>query len=250
MLLLVLFGVGFGAVAILKDIQKLELVSFPSSPLINSQQSIVIDTVPSEFSDSFDTSSYLDNESLITLYTSQELSAPILEPRDGPISQLEPKRISALDFFESDSLNVPNELASEVDSDLKSDLQILSDPVLHTEPILPTLELFAATPAWVRITDDEGSIVFEKTLESNEKHAVDNQLFAGFLRSGNATNVFFVIDGDAWGPLSDGPSVVKKVPLNPLFIKSQWKVSEAATALYQLGFEEEKLVDTALKSNE
>ena len=89
------------------------------------------------------------------------------------------------------------------------------------------------TPAWVRIKNKDGNVVFEKTLKERETFLIKRELFNGQLRSGNAQNVYFVIDDEVLGPLSEHKSVVKKVSLDPKIIRINYVISAIATDIYR-----------------
>ena len=50
---------------------------------------------------------------------------------------------------------------------------------------------------------------------------IPEELFTGSLRAGNATQIYFKLNGDIFGPLSSSNSVVKNFLLDPLIIKKQ-----------------------------
>tara|TARA_B100001093_G_C26322149_1_gene798169 strand:- start:207 stop:584 length:378 start_codon:yes stop_codon:yes gene_type:complete len=101
----------------------------------------------------------------------------------------------------------------------------MADPILRTVPSVPKVKILAITPAWVRLKNEAGDVIFEKILKENETYAIDKNLFKGQLRAGNAQNVYFVIDKEVLGPLSKHKSVVKKVSLDPLVIRAEYSVS-------------------------
>jgi hypothetical protein len=83
-------------------------------------------------------------------------------------------------------------------------------PIVRTIPNIPQVKLLAMTPAWVRVKNEAGDVVFEKILKERETYIIDKDLFNGLLRAGNAQNVYFLINREAFGPLSVDKSVVKK----------------------------------------
>ena len=67
----------------------------------------------------------------------------------------------------------------------------------------------------MRIRDDQGNVYFEKNLVAGEELNIPEDLFSGSLRAGNATKVYFDLDGKIFGPLSSSSSVVKDFNLAP-----------------------------------
>ena len=83
------------------------------------------------------------------------------------------------------------------------------------------------TPAWVRIKNNDGAVIFEKILKQRETYFIEKDLFKGVLRAGNAQNLYFVIDEKVFGPLSADKSVVKNVSLDPEVIQSNFIVAKS-----------------------
>ena len=240
---LVLIGLSFGTISILKSIQKLDLVAFEDSPLSNFKENDIV-TQLSPYSElNFDPSKYSGEENIVSLYSNQELSSPIIQHRDGAISLLEPQKLSALNFNNVDEPNLEDTKIFENNLDDFKD-----EPVLHKETNLPKTELYAFSPAWIRLTDEEGTIILEKTLKSGEKYLINETLFSGTLRSGNAKNVYFIINGEALGPLSTQKTVAKEVSLNPEVIKIKYFSADEITNMLNENIVEDDLVDTALRS--
>ena len=67
--------------------------------------------------------------------------------------------------------------------------------------------------------DEQGDIYLERNFKAGEEFEIPNHLFTGSLRAGNATKVYFQLDGQIFGPLSNGNSVVKNFRLHPVEIE-------------------------------
>jgi hypothetical protein len=239
-LLGVIFGVSFGAYEVLHDIQKLEIVVGEDAPIITTDNQINLSVSEIESRD-------------FSIYSSKELNFPVFSPRDGPLSELIPEVVTALEdrsFKKNDFLTSSNnvKVVSGVSNTFSTEI-LKREPIVRTSPKLPNLKLFALTPAWVRLTNVEGIVVFEKILNAGETYSIEKSLFEGTLRAGNATNVYFFMDGEALGPLSEEKSVAKNISLNPEIIKSTWRFSNNVTRVYLSGNSNEVLVDTAKKQN-
>ena len=242
-LLLVLTGLSYGTISIIKDIQKLDVVAFEDSPLNDFQENDIA-TQLSPYSElSFDSSKYSEIDSLVNLYSSQELSSPLIQPRDGAISLLEPQKLSALNFYNKKENNIKNDKLFE------ENLTVLKEePVLHRKSQFPKTEIYAVTPAWIRLTNQEGTIILEKTLKTGERYVINKDLFSGTLRSGNAKNVYFLINGEALGPLSTQSTVAKEISLNPEVIKIKYFSAKNITNMLIESDVDNELIDTALIS--
>jgi hypothetical protein len=184
--LVVLLGTSFGAFSVLKEVQKLDVVALEELPdiFMEPPAGLIDGSLLNETSD---------------IYSSEELALPVFEPRDRAVSTLKPSALTALENKRSfaplkylakyDGLSaVGREQSFEV-RDL-SKLEPLG-PVVRTTPNVPDVKLLAMTPAWVRIKNQKGDVIFEKTLKRRETYRIDKELFKGILRAGNAQNVYF-----------------------------------------------------------
>ncbi len=239
-LLFVIFGVSFGAFEVLKDVQRLDIVGIEDAPVIATESQVFPED---KIEPKYD----------MNLYMSQDLTLPVVSPRDGPISELKPELVTALENKPSEPINVFKHIEDfQADDELEDNSYRdypSPDPIVRTSPKLPDLKLFALTPAWVRLTNGDGIVVFEKILAANESHKIEKELFNGLLRAGNATNVYFLLENQALGPISEVKSVAKKISLNPEVIKSKWTFSETVTSIYLAGENRQILVDTAKKQD-
>ena len=239
LVLFVLVGSIWGALSVLKQVQRLDIVAFEDAPEVFSKP-------VSDISYSSVLQLSVDD------YRSEELALPVFEPRDRALSTLQTDMFTALE----DTIDIPvisyskikNITLSEVKD--KAALQPSNNnffpaPVVRTAPRIPTVKLLAMTPAWVRIKNEFGDVIFEKILEQGETFLIEKALFTGELRAGNAQNVYFVVDDKVHGPLSKEVSVVKKISLDPESIKSKFLVSAFATNSYVREHLEETTLDTA-----
>jgi hypothetical protein len=224
LVLVVLFGTCFGAVSVLKQVQKLDVVALEEIPEIFTSS-------PQGFSDDSLT------EEGTNIYSSEELRLPVFEPRDKAVSMLKPSLLTALEDKKVElplkyflSQNDYSKLGRERSFEVRNNPNKQSlEPVLRTAPVVPVVKLLAMTPAWVRIKNQDGDVIFEKIMKQRETYTVEKDLFNGMLRAGNAQNVYFLIDKQIFGPLSNDKSVVKGVSLDPITIQSKLIISAAVT---------------------
>ena len=240
LLLLVIAGVSVGALSVLKEVQKLDVVVFDDLPDIDSENLVMAEN-------------YLDFQASEEVYSSEELALPVFEPRDKPLSTLKPDLLTALDAsafssnLESEALNIyAGPLRNQVSRVIKSyEQNEIPTPVIRTTPSVPKVQLFAATPAWVRLRNDEGIVVLEKILAKGESYPIKKGLFGGTLRAGNAQNVYFVIDEKVYGPLSHHKSVVKNVLLDPIALEADLNISVPGHQAYFMDKSDTILLNTA-----
>ena len=82
-------------------------------------------------------------------------------------------------------------------------------------PKTPNLKLKVIEKSWIRVKDQKGDIYYERILKKGEEIIIPNELFSGSLRAGNSTKVYFIINENIFGPLSDKGSVVKNFSIDP-----------------------------------
>ncbi|MEM8658574.1 MAG: DUF4115 domain-containing protein, partial [Pseudomonadota bacterium] len=86
----------------------------------------------------------------------------------------------------------------------------------------PTVNVVARQPAWVRVYQSDGSVLFEKILETGETYALPSDADAPLLRAGNSGSVYLLVNEVAFGPLGNSASVVKDISLIPDDISANW----------------------------
>ena len=240
LVLIVLLGASFGAFSVLKDVQKLDVVALEDFPEIFNQP-------PSHVAD------ILMSQDASDIYSSEELLLPVFEPRDRALSTLKPSLLTALKNKRASApieyLTTKNGLSFLEETELSVGQHFskfkISEPVVRTIPNVPEVKLLALTPAWVRLKNQAGDIVFEKILKQKETYTIKKDLFNGLLRAGNAQNVYFLINEQAFGPLSLDKSVVKNVQLDPNSIQSSFLSASAVTKKFWLESENTFFVNTA-----
>ncbi len=87
------------------------------------------------------------------------------------------------------------------------------------------LNIFAVKPSWIRIKDEQKKVVYEKILKSGEVLKIKKGWLNGNLRAGNARDLFFLLDGVTYGPVSNSKTVIKKFKINPDFIFDTLKIN-------------------------
>lgn len=88
--------------------------------------------------------------------------------------------------------------------------------------------MFAVRPSWVRVQSADGTVLFEKILDTGERYALPKTEESPVLRAGNAGSVYFSVNGETYGPAGSGPSVVKNVAIGPADVKANYAVADIA----------------------
>ncbi len=144
------------------------------------------------------------------LYQPQALDVPVLTARDGPISAINPRTTGAL----------PATVALlDGSTSVDAPVQVVADAK-------PGVEVLAVRPSWVRISAADGTVLFEKILDAGERYAVPPLQEAAQLRSGNSGSIYFVVNGQTFGPAAPGAQVIKNVPLSPEALTTSYAVAD------------------------
>ena len=89
-----------------------------------------------------------------------------------------------------------------------------------------TLNIFAVNPSWIRIKDEGKRVVFEKILKAGEVLEIKSNWLNGNLRAGNAKDLFFLLNGVTYGPVSDKRNVIKNFKIDPQNIFKSLKIND------------------------
>ena len=88
------------------------------------------------------------------------------------------------------------------------------------------VELRAVRPAWVRVQAADGSVIFEKILDSGERFALPKLEEAPILRVGESGALYFAVNGQTYGPAGRQGVVTKNVELSPEALTAKFAVAD------------------------
>jgi len=215
-LLVLILGLGYGGVTVLNEVQKVNLSPINQSPSVQSISSTSIDE--NSFFDDVESNNtnIASNSALEEFYRPTELVLPLLTPRDGPISAIDPA-ISGI--YVEDKNSVISEINQE---DI---IQVRKKPQVIKED-LPSVYVVAQKPAWVRIYEPNGNILFENILDTGQRYEVPQSAQTAMLRAGNSGSVYLMIDNNFYGPLGTATGVAKKVNLRAETILENYTLVE------------------------
>ncbi len=208
-LIMLISVIGYGGWSVFQAVQKVELTPVDQAPgvtseVVNIETSDAVVAAVNEYS-GFEAPSI---DALDRIYRPEALEVPVLIARDGPIATLDPLTVGTL----APGLDMP-ELASVAPNPIDPPVDLTPPPVQVVAADIPEVVLFAVRPSWVRVQAVDGTVIFEKVLDAGEKYVLPKSEEAPLLRAGNAGSVYFVVNGQNFGPAGVGPSVVKNVDL-------------------------------------
>jgi cytoskeletal protein RodZ len=215
-LLVLILGLGYGGVTVLNEVQKVNLSPINQSPSVQSISSTSIDE--NSFFDDVESNNtnIASNSDLEEFYRPTELVLPLMTPRDGPISAIDPA-ISGV--YVEDKNSVISESNQEDIIQVKKNPQVIEED-------LPSVYVVAQKPAWVRIYEPNGNILFENILDTGQRYEVPQSAQTAMLRAGNSGSVYLMIDNNFYGPLGTATGVAKKVNLRAETILENYTLVE------------------------
>ena len=215
-LLVLILGLGYGGVTVLNEVQKVNLSPINQPPSVQSISSTSIDE--NSFFDDVESNNtnIASNSALEEFYRPTELVLPLMTPRDGPISAIDPA-ISGI--YVEDKNSVISEINQEDIIQVKKNPQVIEED-------LPSVYVVAQKPAWVRIYEPNGNILFENILDTGQRYEVPQSAQTAMLRAGNSGSVYLMIDNNFYGPLGTATGVAKKVNLRAETILENYTLVE------------------------
>ncbi len=223
LVLVALIGViGFGGWSVLQEIQKVQFTPVDQAPGVTSTLETFepAETQLAEMAlqSDFDAPAPAAADALDRLYRPQALDVPVLVARDGPISTLDPASTGTLVATRPEQVLADREPIGMPDP-IDAPVQVVAQDV-------PEVVLFAVRPSWVRVSSADGTVLFEKILDSGEQYVLPKTEEPPLLRAGNAGSVYFAVNGENFGPAGQGPSVVKNVIMAPTALKEAFMVAD------------------------
>lgn len=223
-LVALVMGIGYGAWAVLHDIQRLQIAPVDEAPISLAQ----LDPLAGARDGAFAMGQGIDLDVALPgadararLYRPQVLEAPVMTPRDGALARLDPNEVG---MFGPADRGVARSMAAVAAP------AAAPNPVQVTQSRRDEVVVFAVRPAWIRISSAAGATLFEGTLNRGDSYRVDfDDENAPLLRSGNAGSVYFVVNGVPFGPAGTGATVVSNIELSADAVTVNYAMADAVT---------------------
>jgi hypothetical protein len=215
-LMLLLGGLGYGAYSVVQKIQRVQMVPVEQAPLVASD----LDPLRPRETASVEASlrNAQSDDIYNRIYQPQALDVPVVVPRDGPIANIDPAQRGAFAAQE------PPMVTSFVDESIEDILAGLVSPAPEPEPkaafqvvesFPAPVQLVSSQGVWLRVKDAEGSIIFERIMDARTPYKVPlNDPPAVIERAGNASALFFLVNGALYGPAGASGRVAKNIELS------------------------------------
>ncbi|MEJ6395084.1 RodZ domain-containing protein [Gymnodinialimonas sp. 2305UL16-5] len=228
-LVVLALGIGYGAWAVLHDIQRLQIAPIDEAPAAPLAQLDPLEGMGQEFNPEQGFDIAMPNpQTADRLLRPQALEAPVLTPRDSAVGTLDPDSVG--------TLTAPQRTPQLAQADTDPE----SGNVQVTQPVDQVM-IFATNPTWVQVTSSAGDTIFEATLNRGDSFVVPDGDGVPRLRSGNAGSLYFAVNGVAIGPAGVGASIARDVELTadavsetfPLADMSDPDLIEVASAVFE-----------------
>ncbi len=228
---LVIGGIGYGAWVLIQDIQRVEFAPIEDTPMVAFEPEGLGGTQPDGAGGFLASSVDLAADPSL-LYNRRELDIPVVQPRDGPIFAINPDG-------ETPEVVVADAAAPEEDVVTEGAPKV--SETIHP----PSISIVAQKEAWVRVYEENGTIIFEKTLAAGERYSLPKDAPAAYLRAGNATAVYVMVDDAAYGPVSSTQAVVRDIPLAATDIADKMAAVDNPSVALQVAAEAWREMNTA-----
>lgn len=202
-------ALGYGGWSVLQEVQRVQLAPVDQAPVVVAEVDPIaqIDGISAsgrtETAPEAEATASAEGDLMNRLYRPQALDVPVLVSRDGPIASIDPRQTGALAGL---GTPVGATVAQAGPADVADQVRVVAEAK-------PGVEVLAVRPSWVRVSAADGTVLFEKILDAGERYPVPQMEQAALLRSGNSGSVYFLVNGQAYGPAAPGPQVVKNISL-------------------------------------
>jgi cytoskeletal protein RodZ len=219
-------GIGYGGWAVLQEVQKVRFTPVDQTPQVLSDlDPIATPPAPAESDTTVAAAEAPPTmEALDRLYRPEALDVPVLVARDGPISTLDPRSVGALRSAQPATPASGSQFAA-LDIPAEGTPPLTPQPQVVAE-VSPDVVMFAVRPSWVRVRAADGTVIFEKILDSGEEFVIPATEEPATLRAGNAGSLYFRVNGQTIGPAGTGASVVDGVTLASAALASEFQVAD------------------------
>ena len=212
-------GLCYGGWSVLKEIQKVQLTPIEVAPFVMAEMNSLTTSLSKNSEPGSETfSDKRTFEKIDRLYSPKALDFPIMNSRKVSISMLDaddygnfkPKQTSLNTVSEDKGHEADFKVMHTVD-----ETKILKPFVPQVSEILPpSIALFVIRDAWVSVKTSDGTRIFEKTMKAGDEFILPNTETAPKLHAGMSGSIYFVIDGELYGPAGSGTKVVRNISLS------------------------------------
>lgn len=207
-------ALGYGGWSVLQEVQRVQLAPVDQAPAVVAEidplgnvktEAPLVRSAPAA-DEQVAAAAGVTGDPLDRVARPQALAVPVLTARDGPIAGINPNDAGTM-------------AAMSADATADETVQVVA-------AVKQGVEVLAVRPSWVQVASADGTVLFEKILDAGERYAVPPLEAAPVLRSGNSGSVYFVVNGQTFGPAAPGANVVKNVALSAEALSTTYTVAD------------------------
>lgn len=224
-LAVLILGLGFAGWKVLQEVQRVQVAPADIVPNVVSDFNPLGDGPSLAALDSDQRAAPVSGaEGRVRISRPQALDVPVMTPRDGPIAAINTREGRSPDSIATDSA------VSEALAGLLNGAQDGADtaggaPRVHDSGP-PVVEILAVRPAWMRVRSTDGSVVFERILDAGERYTLPQTEVPPTLHTGNSGSVYFLVNGEAYGPAAAGANVVRDIALSADALQDRFQLAD------------------------
>jgi len=210
--LVVLIGaLSFAGLTIFKQIQQVDFEVIDGDNLFNAdldsdlkRKTVRVNSINNQLV--LGTKSFNDD-----LERKEVLEQPIFQSQDSPIGGFVKNKISnqIQDEIKLALTAVSNNLTNSTSFSRPQ----LRPSVQVTKRVLDKIVIFSLKPAYIRVAEENGTILFSKILDPGEYFSVPSEVTLPLLRAGMSGYVYFRVNGKEYGPVGSGPGIEKDIKI-------------------------------------
>lgn len=216
-------ALGYGGYSVVQQIQQVQMAPIEQPPFVASD----IDPLAPRATQLNDQAASADGTdapvvmnqdvALDRLYRPVALEAPVVAPRDGPISRIDPNTLGNFAVDDVAALATPptgiqSDLATMIGPSLPNVSNGTAVQVVEDKP--KEIVLFSTAGVWLHVQDAGGSSIYRDIMEPGNQFVVPLSETAIVMeRAGNSGSLFFKVNGAVYGPAGPAGQLVKGVDL-------------------------------------
>jgi hypothetical protein len=225
-LLVLAAGIGYGAWAILQDIQRLSIAPVDEAPATLAQLDPLAGAAEGGFGAAqggFDIAMPAAEEPGRSLRPAP-LETPQMAPRDEALATLDPDEVGTLSGLRQNPRGAPQLAEAGAGTSPQGAGSVQVTETARADEVL----LFAVRPTWIQVTSANGTTLFEGTLNAGDSWVLPEGDTPPRLRSGNSGSLYFAVNGVTLGPAGTGASIVRDVELSADALSSNYAMADGS----------------------
>ena len=224
-LIALITAIGYGGWSVLRQIQQVQISPVENTPSVLAD----LDPLDSAMArgdaegsaDAVGVFQPPQDDRMSRLYRPKALDVPIMQPRDAPISTLDPREVGTLSgqrplpkWENSIETALREAQRTEVLFGMGSD----ADAAGHATPQVVegaphSLQVVAVRPSWVRVRAADETVIFEGIMNAGDTYDVPSTEAPPTIRIGASGAVYFAVNGQHYGPAGARGAVTSNVAL-------------------------------------